>query len=309
MFKKFSIYLTVLALIIGPGLVAAPAFADSDKGEGHGKKIEKQEKKLALNVFKNWLKHSDDDEDEDHDYKDDDRLPPGLRRAPGIEKRVEDGKGLPFGWWFRLFGSGHNGNGTTTPPTFNFVLSNVNSSVSTSSATISWNTNRASDSKVFYSTTSPATISNSLVSNGSLVFNHSLALSGLEPATTYYYFVTSTTNGGETATSSAGSFTTNTLPTPDTEAPEIVFSTIIDLTESSARFIWVTDESSNSKVWVSTTTPVDLSGTANSESSTLAYYHNLLVSGLSASTTYYYVLSSADANGNAATTTGSFITH
>ncbi|MDO8183371.1 MAG: fibronectin type III domain-containing protein [bacterium] len=313
MFKKLSVYLAILALVIGPSLVATSALADSDKGNKNEQKTEQKENRQVKNLFQNWFKSEKDNDNEvenDYDYKNDDRLPSGLRHAPGIEKRVENGKGLPFGWWFKLFGNRPNngGNSTTTPPTANFSLNNLAINVGTSSAIISWQTNRAANSQLSYSTTSPLTASSSQVTNSNLVFNHSLALTGLTPSTTYYYFVTSTTNSSQTATSSAASFTTNSLPVADIEAPNIVFSTVIGVTTTSARFIWVTNEASNSKVWVSTTTPINLSLTANNQNTSLAYYHDLTVSGLTASTTYNYVLGSTDNAGNTATTSTNTIT-
>ncbi len=298
MFKKITVYLAVLALILGPSLVATSARADSDKGNKEQQKIEKKEAKQLNKLFKNWFK-SEVTNDDSYDYKNDDRLPSGLRHAPGIEKRMESGKGLPFGWWKKLFGQ----NGTSTIPTFNLTLTNLSANTSTATATISWKTNRSSDSKLFYSLIAPATASSTMVSNGNLVTNHRLVLTGLNPNTTYYYFVTSTSNSGQTATSSSASFVTSPLPVADTEAPEITFNTIIGLTNTSARFIWVTNEASNSRVWVSTSTPVNLTLPSTNQNSSLTYYHDLIVNGLTASTTYYYVLSSADSVGNLATTT------
>ena len=307
MFKKISLSLLVLALLISTGLPLA-ARADNDRSEKNRNQNSAQIKNS---------KHEQENERENEsekNYKNDERLPSGLRNAPGIEKRVENGKGLPFGWWFKLFGgfnwprgNSTSTNATTTPWSFN--LTGLTATAGTSTATISWQTNRLADSKLFYSTSADVTASSSQVSNTSLISNHNLVLSGLNPDTTYYYFVTSTTAGNQTATSSIVSFKTSALPVADTEAPNIIFSTVVNVTETSARFIWVTNEASNSKAWISTSTPLNLSLTPDSQNTALAYYHDLTVNGLTASTTYNYVLGSADAANNLATSTGTITTH
>ena len=75
------------------------------------------------------------------------------------------------------------------------VASQSNSCTST---TISWNTSTPADSYVKYST-SPALTSPINIGNGTMVTSHSVALTGLAPATTYYYEVTSTDAYNQTA--------------------------------------------------------------------------------------------------------------
>lgn len=74
---------------------------------------------------------------------------------------------------------------------------------------ITWTTNEASNSKVWFGTTSPISTSgpvNSIDLN--LSTSHSVALSNLATSTTYYYIVGSVDGSGNTATSSQSSFTT-----------------------------------------------------------------------------------------------------
>lgn len=313
MFKQFSVYLAILALVLGPNLVASPALADSDKGEKNRdkqeKKLNKEEDRQFNKLLKTWFNEDKkvESEDDDNDEQDDDRLPRGLQHAPGIEKRLEDGKGLPFGWWLKLIG--RTGTSTNATSTISFNLTKVAATVSTSTATITWQTNRGATSQLWYGTSSPLNASSSQISNSNLVFNHSFNLTSLTPNTTYYYQVSSTNNAGVTATSSTLSFTTAALPVADTEAPNIIFSTILNVSETSARLIWVTNEASNSKVWVSTSTPINLSLSPNSQNGSLTYYHDLTVTGLTASTTYHYALGGSDNAGNLATSTGTLLTH
>jgi len=294
--------LVLVLFLLAGGLALTPAGsieAKNDNADGPGKS--QAAKGFGLtNVFKSWFKtaSSTENNDDDYNYKLDDRLPPGLRQAPGIEKRVETGKGLPFGWWLKLFGSG-----TTTPPGMEvdgLKISALVSAAGTSTAVISWQTNKPADAKVYYSTTSPATIDSQVAMNSSLVTSHAVSLTGLLPNTTYYYFVTSTSDG-KTATSGPRSLTTTPLPVVDTRAPEIIFNTVINVSSSSVRLIWVTDEAAGSRAWVAATAPVSTAGPATASDDTLVYYHDLTVSNLTASTTYHYTLSSADGSGNIVT--------
>jgi len=97
--------------------------------------------------------------------------------------------------------------------------------------------------------------------------------------------------------------------TPDTIAPIIsnVFAT--STTATTTRIRWTTDEKANSKVWYGTSTPlVVTTSTAIVSSSDYDLEHNIKLSGLTASTTYYYLASSADKSGNVATSTEKFFT-
>lgn len=95
----------------------------------------------------------------------------------------------------------------TTPP----VLTDIMATSTTATSTmISWKTNEAATSKVWYELTTPITISTStpLVENSALLFNHLLQLTKLTASSTYYFIVVSTDVSGNTATSSESSFIT-----------------------------------------------------------------------------------------------------
>jgi len=307
MTKKISLWLAVLLLVMGLGWPFTQADAKSDKAKNTFKWSSEVEIEVEDDEDEDSIDNEDEDsdsDDEDSD-QDDDRLPFGLRHAPGIEKRIENGKGLPFGWWWRLFGS-NNGNATSTP-TKVLTITKIETETGTSTAMVSWQTNKAADSQIIYGTTTPLVATSSATSSNSLVTNHSLSLTGLTPATVYYYQLISSVNS-QTATSSIHQFTTDTLPAPDNESPEIIFSTVIGITDHSARFIWVTDEASDSRLWLGTSTPVDTTGTTTASNSNRTYYHDLTATGLTASTSYAFVLASRDAASNVGSTTGSFLT-
>lgn len=74
-----------------------------------------------------------------------------------------------------------------------------------------WTTNENSNSKVWFGTSTPLTLTHPsvrLVSDASLVTNHVLSLTGLSTSTTYYFAVVSSDSTGNTATSTESSFIT-----------------------------------------------------------------------------------------------------
>jgi large repetitive protein len=100
------------------------------------------------------------------------------------------------------------------PPVLSAVSS---SSVGSSSATISWTTDEASDSRVEYGPTTAYGQVTALAS--ALVRSHSVGLSGLSASTVYHYRVKSRDAAGNLATSADFTFTTALLP--DTTPPAV----------------------------------------------------------------------------------------
>ena len=101
------------------------------------------------------------------------------------------------------------------------VISSVAADAGPSTATITWDTDEASDSQVDYGT-SPGSLDSSQGDAG-MATSHSVELGGLNPSTTYYYRVTSTDASSNSATEPGGgqaprSFTTPAAPdqTPPT---------------------------------------------------------------------------------------------
>jgi hypothetical protein len=95
----------------------------------------------------------------------------------------------------------------TTPPAISAISS---SNITSSSATISWNTNEASNTQVEYGTTTSYGSSTTLYTN--LVTSHSQSLSGLSASTLYHYRVKSKDPSGNLATSGDYTFTTVSVP-------------------------------------------------------------------------------------------------
>jgi len=97
--------------------------------------------------------------------------------------------------------------------------------------------------------------------------------------------------------------------TPDTTAPVISEIMATSTTATSTRITWLTNEPADSKLWYSTSSPLVIStSTPMASSSDLVLNHNLMLSGLNASTTYYYLVYSSDDAGNTASSTEKLFT-
>lgn len=176
----------------------------------------------------------------------------------------------------------------TTPP----VLSNIQTvNITGTSATITWDTNEDADSRIDYGISEPYA---DFVSSSTLTNAHSLAVTGLTPNTLYRYRVTSKDAAGNSSTSVE--FTFQTL---DTIPPTISDIFVDNITQTSARVNWTTNELSDSRAEYGPT----VSYGSIAFSGTLAANHQLTLSSLTPGTLYHYRVISADAAGNAATST------
>ena len=196
-----------------------------------------------------------------------------------------------------------NGSGfpTTTPPVSNDTtppsLSAINSSVTHQSAVVTWITNEAATSKVYYGTTTPLnTNAAQTVSSSVLQTGHSVTLSGLSSSTQYYFVVESKDKKGNTATSSQTTFTTT--ATPDSSAPTITAISVTNVGTSTATFTWTTNEASKSKVYYSTATPLNTSTASTKSDAALVTSQSVTVTGLTSNTTHYFKVESSDASNN-----------
>ncbi|MDE2040983.1 MAG: fibronectin type III domain-containing protein [Patescibacteria group bacterium] len=97
--------------------------------------------------------------------------------------------------------------------------------------------------------------------------------------------------------------TTSPTPTPTPAPSALVVSNINAqvIGQTEALITWNTNNSANSTVWYSTSTPVATTTAASVTSATDVYNHSVLLTGLSASTTYYFIIGSTDAFGNVGT--------
>ena len=94
--------------------------------------------------------------------------------------------------------TGFGTTGDTAAPTITVVAS---SAVASTTATITWTTNEASDSQVFYRRLTDAAYQQTAI-NATMVLSHSTGLTGLDDSTTYEYYVRSADAASNAATSS-----------------------------------------------------------------------------------------------------------
>jgi len=185
-----------------------------------------------------------------------------------------------------------------TPPAISALAT---SGITTSSASITWTTDEAATTKVYYATSSPVNTATALTfSNATPMTVHTAPLSGLAPSTQYFFIATSADGAGNTATSTESSFTT---AATDVTPPLISAVTASGITSSTATVGWTTNEAATSKIYYATSSPVDTVTASSVSDATLVTSHSLNLSGLTASSTYYYLVESKDASLNTATST------
>lgn len=185
------------------------------------------------------------------------------------------------------------------------VISSVSAiAVSGNSATIVWNTNQDSDSYVVYSANadlsgSQTTGSATLVGGAGPTYEHRVTLTGLSTNQQYYYKVRSTNGSGNLAedTNGGGYYTFTTVN--DVTAPTVSNVASSLASQTSAVITWLTNELADSQVLYGTT-----AGNLNQQTSvnaTMTINHSVVISSLTAGTTYYYKVVSADPQGNSTT--------
>lgn len=193
-------------------------------------------------------------------------------------------------------------NGTTTPPSTSNdtaapTLSSINTSVTDTSAVVTWITNELANAKVYFSTTTPVNLTSaSVLTNGVFQTGHSLSLTGLIADTIYRFVVESKDQSGNTATSSEHAFTTS--ASADTVAPIITAISIGNIGTSTATISWTTNEAAKSKVYYGTTTPLNTSTALNKSDATLVVSHSMILTGLTPNTMHFFRVESTDASNN-----------
>jgi len=160
------------------------------------------------------------------------------------------------------------------------------------SAEIIWNSDEVSDSQVEYGLSSNYDVTSPL--HTTWVTAHRVMLSGLSASTTYHYRVKSKDPAGNLAVSDDFTFTT---AARDTLPPLISNVRAENVTASSAVINWETNDVSDSQVEYGVTSDY---GLTTPLASTPVTSHQVMLSGLTAGTTYHYRVKSRDADGNQA---------
>jgi chitodextrinase len=217
---------------------------------------------------------------------------------------VVSGLSAGTSYYFQVTATDASGNGPATSKVISFTTKAVQDTtpptiidgprvdyIDTTSAIISWSTNKASYGSVNYglSGTSDGIAKDTILSS-----THSVKITGLTSQTQYFFTVSSTDAAGHgPATSAVNSFTT--LSVPDTTAPQVVGGPmVIAVTDNTATIQWDTDEPGTSGVsW-------NVNGTSYGlvQNPSLVSSHLVTVTGLAAGTTYNFTVSSIDAAGN-----------
>ncbi|MCR4314059.1 MAG: fibronectin type III domain-containing protein, partial [Candidatus Uhrbacteria bacterium] len=174
---------------------------------------------------------------------------------------------------------------TTAPDIFNIVVSDE----TTSSAVISWETNEPATRVLDYGLTTDFELDT--VSDLRYYTSHSVTLTGLLEGTTYYFQIWAADFAGNAATSSTQSFITL-----DDMAPEISNIEVVDITMTSARVTWETNEQADSTVAYGLTD----SYTDSEPDEGLVTEHSIHLTDLVPGTTYHFQVLSTDASSNQA---------
>ena len=170
------------------------------------------------------------------------------------------------------------------------VVSNIQATVTNTTATITWDTNELSDSTVNYGLDNSYGLTQS---NTTLVSNHSITLTGLSTDTDYHFEIISSDGGYNSSTSTDQNFTT--ASTSDTTLP-VVSAINVAVTDTTAVISWTTDEPSTGEVDYGLDNNYGSNAADTNTASVTA--HSVTLSGLTADTDYYFDLLSIDASGN-----------
>ncbi|OAI43833.1 hypothetical protein AYO38_10375, partial [bacterium SCGC AG-212-C10] len=184
--------------------------------------------------------------------------------------------------------------GDITPPVVTGVQSTL---VTSSSATITWNSDEPATSQVEYGTSTGYGTLAPLTPDLTLVTAHSQPLSGLAGNTTYHYRVLSKDAAGNSTASPDSSFVT---PPADATPPIISAVQATAVTSTSATVTWTTNESSTTQVEYGPTAAYG-SLAPSQPNPALVTAHSQALSGLAIGTQYHFRVLSRDAAGNLAT--------
>lgn len=191
-----------------------------------------------------------------------------------------------------IFGAGYSDQNSRFINVPELTISAVAASrVSSGGATISWATDKPSDSQVEYGTST--TYGRSTAVSTAMNTAHAQNLTGLAPNTIYHYRVKSKDSGGNLACSGDFSFTT----ASDTTPPAISAITASGIAPLSVRISWTTDENADSQVEYGTSTSY---GSSTGLDAPMAITHAINLAGLAPNTAYHYRVKSRDASGNVA---------
>jgi phosphodiesterase/alkaline phosphatase D-like protein len=181
----------------------------------------------------------------------------------------------------------------TTPPEITSVSPSGITIATTTTATITWDTDEPATSQVEYGTSSTTHGNYDSITSvdNALLSAHSVSLGGLSPDTIYYYrAISKDAYDNETASAECWFRTA-----ADTTQPVISSISASGITSTTAVITWTTNEASTSQVEYGTST---LYGSASPLDSNLVTSHSVFLAGLTPGTLHHYRVKSADGSGN-----------
>ena len=168
------------------------------------------------------------------------------------------------------------------------VISDIQTTVTDTTAIITWNTNEAADSAVSFGLNDSY---GSITDSADHVTSHSIELTNLLPATSYHFEVSSADPSANITSSSDQTFTTNAVIDI---TPPVINNIQATVTDTTATITWTTDENADSSVNYGVNDSYGL----NTNNVALSTSHSLLLNGLTPGTDYHYEVSSSDASAN-----------
>jgi hypothetical protein len=281
-----------MALLVAFALLA-PLYVNASEQTDGSKMLEN---KPNIGVSANVGMDRNDDGDRDDKNKTEDGSKDKIKNKDNDKK---ENKGWFNGGWFKYFTRWFRW-GSDSVIVTNITVKNMEVTDTTmTTANIRWDTNASTTAEVRYTTNaSLIKTTPNVVTVSTLALSQNIIISGLSSDTRYFYQINVKDVNGNTKSSGVLHFDTKANTVIDTTAPVILFSTVLNVQNNSARIIWVTDELSNSKVWVSTNGSISTDTNATESVGAMTYLHDVKVSGLNADTKYYFKFKSADAKDN-----------
>ncbi|HEY9480668.1 MAG TPA: fibronectin type III domain-containing protein [Candidatus Paceibacterota bacterium] len=179
----------------------------------------------------------------------------------------------------------------TTAP----VVSSVASSTTATTASVTWDTDEAADSQVFYGL--DTSYGNSTTLDTATTTSHDVPITGLSPSTLYHFKVVSADDSSNVGSSTDHTFLTQ---ASDVDPPVISNISASGITTSAATIAWTTDEVADSQVYYGLTSSY---GSSSNLDSSLVTSHSVGLTNLQAGTTYHYLVVSRDSSDNTASST------
>jgi hypothetical protein len=167
------------------------------------------------------------------------------------------------------------------------------SNITTTSATVSWTTDKSSSSLVVFGASATSLSEQFGPAGGVLTSSHAVTINRLTKGTTYFYKVRSVDVDGNQVDSAVGSFTTD---PGDITAPTITAGPFLSVDSASLVTItWETNEVSSTIVEYGVN---DVTENSVGRTDDLTLFHQVKVSGLQPSQRYVWRVKSRDASGN-----------